>query len=87
MREETEGEMTEFSAHQLCWFGLGWAAVLPGFSQGTNGSWAREVGAAATARQSATLWLCHDRGLGLVPKLALPLFLSILCEYHAKMGG
>lgn len=32
--------MTEFSAHQLCWFGLGWAAVLPGFSQGTNGSFA-----------------------------------------------
>lgn len=89
MREETEGKMTEFSACLLCWFRLGWAAGLPGFSHGTNGHlcWAREVGAAATAEQSATLWLCHDTGLGLVPKLALPFFLSILCEYHAKMGS
>lgn len=28
--------MTEFNVHQLCWFGLGWAAELPGFSHGTN---------------------------------------------------
>lgn len=29
--------MTEFSSRRLCWFGLGWAAELPGFSHGTNG--------------------------------------------------
>lgn len=82
--------MTEFSAHQLCWFGLGWAAELPGFSHGTNvpcayagpGMW--EL---LPQPDIFSLWLCHDRGLGLVPKLALPLFLSILREYHAKMGS
>lgn len=37
MREEAEGKMTEFSAHWLCWFELGWAVVLPGFSRETNG--------------------------------------------------
>lgn len=37
LREESEGKMTDISAHQLCWFGLGWAAELPGCSPGTNG--------------------------------------------------
>lgn len=43
--------MTEFSALQLCWFGLGWVAGLPKFSHGTKWPlclcWARKVGAAA----------------------------------------
>lgn len=86
--------MTEFSAHRLCWFGLDWAAALPGFSWGANGPcacagpgrWEPPLPQPSKLHPSGS-WVCHDRALGLVPKLSLPLSLSILYESLSYQNG
>lgn len=86
--------MTEFSARWLSWFGLGWAAVLPGFSRGTNGPcacagpgrWEPGLPRPGSLHPSGSR-VCHDRALGLVPRLSLPLFLSILQESLSCQNG
>lgn len=88
--------MTEFSARWLCWFGLGWAvmrcclglaeqqmAPVPALGGGGGNSCCPGLG----SLHPSDTWVCHDRGLGLVPRLSLPLFLSVLYESLSCQNG
>lgn len=86
--------MTEFSAHWLCRFGLGWAAALPRFSRGTNspcacagpGRWEPLPPQPGNLHPSGSQ-VCDGRGLGLVPRLSLPLFLAVLYKSLSCQNG